>query len=68
MSLPTKALQVLIDLKASLLSREIPVPQTEQVPEVKPEKPKRERKPTTFMRHARKRGFAYQRYKQTGGW
>jgi hypothetical protein len=65
-TLPPKALQALVDLKAQLLSHE-----AKPIEEIKvelPEPKKREKKPTTFMRHARLRGESWQRYKRQGGW
>ena len=56
MSLPAKALQVLADLKRELLSREAPPP----------EPPKKEKKPTQVMRHARHRSEGFQRYCRQG--
>lgn len=69
MTLPAKSLQVLIDLKAELLSHEVVEPQAEVPILVAPKiKPKREPRPYTTIRHARTRGESWQRYKRTGGW
>lgn len=61
MSLSSKSLQVLTDLKRELLSR------VEETPAPEPEKPKREEKPRQTMRHARVKAPAFQRYCQRGG-
>lgn len=72
MNLPPKALQVLTLLKAELLSRIPPEPTLQPDPLVpmleEIGKEKREKKPTTLMRHARLRGESWQRYKRKGGW
>lgn len=62
MSLPAKALNALLVIKQELLSREV-APES-----ATPDPPKREKKPTQIMRHARLRGIGYQRYKQRKDW
>lgn len=68
MSLNAKSLQVLIDLQKKLLSRDLPTTSEATAPAVEaPTKPKRERKPTQTMRHARVRCPGWQKYCQRGG-
>jgi hypothetical protein len=73
-NLSPRALQVLIDLKSELLSRETQ-PEVAETPchvageEVVSEEPKeKEEKPTQFMRHARLHGESWQKYHRRGGW
>jgi hypothetical protein len=62
MQLPPKALNVLANIKAELLSRQELTP-LESAPSViiTLSRPKTEPKVTVFMRHARNRGQAFQR-------
>lgn len=66
-----KALQILANLKAELLSREAPKPaietgSPEQSAPAPPAAPQKDRKPTILMRHARLRGESWQRYHRGG--
>jgi hypothetical protein len=69
MTLPPKAIGVLIDIKKELLSQSVMITSDSQVPVV-PVLDRSNvmitRRPTQFMRHARVRGFAVQRMYQRG--
>lgn len=60
MNMPTKAIAALVNIKASLLS-----PKPSQSVMITPEPPRKERKTTQRIRHA-KRPNAYQRMMQRG--
>lgn len=61
MSLSPKQIQLLVDIKKEMLSREAP-----SAPE--PQPPKKKETHTPKMRHARVKSRAFQRYCQRGRW
>ncbi len=62
MTLPPKAINVLADIKANLLSSDVII--TPEEPKLPPIQPKKE--PKRYMRHARVHGWAFQRMCQRG--
>jgi hypothetical protein len=66
MTLPPKALSILIDIKKGLLSQSVMITPVSVLPVPTKTSVMITRKPTQVMRHARNRGWAVQRMYQRG--